>query len=309
LRRHARHEEAWCRFSSGRFSDASQTLEPLASKHLPASEATTVLKTHPLTGHQVHHVPLLAERTLIDLSLGVAHAGERVVRFTARELQVLATIALSGGTASTDTVVDAVWPDADPFSARRCFKVYVHRIRTRLGNPKVLGTHFGRWSVGPTVTCDVWEWERLADGSRTVPLMDPLRVAFTHACDRLMAGPAPALDACGITGTVQMRFGELRDRIASTLIDDAYAAGDADRMRTLANALIALDPYAERWHEARIRALLLAGEETAARAALQSFNDTLQTDLGTLAPQRVRRLITGLDLPSSATKEVPRAAK
>jgi hypothetical protein len=194
----------------------------------------------------------------ISLAAGVAHLDQGIVQLAGRELQLLAAIGLGSRRATSEALIDEVWPGADPVCARRSFKVYIHRIRARLGRFDALQAQLGCWSFGPNVTIDVWEWERLAAASRVQPLLESLRAALSSAWDGLVGGPAPVLTPSGVAATVEMHFAELRDHIADILLEDAYVRADANRMRSLASTLIAIEPRNERWKHALARSRSLA---------------------------------------------------
>jgi DNA-binding SARP family transcriptional activator len=233
----------------------------------------------------------LPRRLCVSLASGCAYLENRTVALTGRELQLLSAIGMRAGWASTESLVDKIWPDCDPFDARQTLYVYVHRIRARLGRRDVLALQLGRWSLGPGVTFDVWEWERLARSGAAPPLMEALRAALRNACDALISGPAPCLQSSAIAGDIETLFAQIRDRVAELLLDDARVRGDTLEIRKLANALIAVDPYSERWREALVTSLLMVSDVCAARAALQCYARLLQNDLSAPLPARLKAMV------------------
>lgn len=67
-------------------------------------------------------------------AVGVVHAGTVVELGAPRQCAVLACLALSGGRIVTvDALVDAVWGERPPVSARALVRTYVSRLRGKLG--------------------------------------------------------------------------------------------------------------------------------------------------------------------------------
>ena len=188
----------------------------------------------------------------IGLGDGLCHVGAKAIVMPARELEVCATIGLNGRPIATEAILDLVWPDSETARARTCLKVHVHRIRARLGRRSALFCSGERWSLGPDVTLDLWEWERTANQAGRVPSTEPQRNALFATFDALLAGPAPSL----------------------------------------ARSAIAVDPYRERWHEALIRAQVDQGDLFAARSSLRSYQATLQAELGEPLPKAIESLLS-----------------
>jgi DNA-binding SARP family transcriptional activator len=228
----------------------------------------------------------------IGLGDGLCHVGAKAIVMPARELEVCATIGLNGRPIATEAILDLVWPDSETARARTCLKVHVHRIRARLGRRSALFCSGERWSLGPDVTLDLWEWERTANQAGRVPSTEPQRNALFATFDALLAGPAPSLARSHLGCRLDMAFLELLQLVGSALIDDAFARRDLAGAARLARSAIAVDPYRERWHEALIRAQVDQGDLFAARSSLRSYQATLQAELGEPLPKAIESLLS-----------------
>ena len=228
----------------------------------------------------------------IGLGDGLCHVGAKTILMPARELEICATIGLNGRPIATEALLDLVWPDNETARARTCLKVHVHRIRARLGQRSALICSSERWALGPEVTLDLWEWERMASQAGPVPSIEPQRNALFATFDALLAGPAPSLARSHLGARLDMAFLELLQRVGSALIDDAFARRDLAGAARLARSAIAVDPYRERWHEALIRAQVDQGDLFAARSSLRSYQATLQAELGEPLPKAIESLLS-----------------
>lgn len=227
----------------------------------------------------------------IGLGDGLCHVGAKTVVMPARGLEICATIGLNGRPMATEAILDLVWPDSETARARTCLKVHVHRIRARLGQRSALICSCERWSLGPDVTTDLWEWERIASQTGPVSSDELQSSALLATFNALLAGPAPSLARSHLGVRLDMAFLELLQRIGSALIDGAFARRDLAGAARLARSAIAVDPYRERWHEALIRAQVDRGDLLGARSSLRSYQNVLEAELGEPLPHAMLSLL------------------
>lgn len=87
-----------------------------------------------------------------------------------RERELLqAAIALGSASVRVESIIDALWPDADGDRSRHAFESTLHRLRAHLGCAKALVLRDGTMSIDPRhCWVDAWALERRLDqGSRT----------------------------------------------------------------------------------------------------------------------------------------------
>ncbi|HEV3155451.1 MAG TPA: winged helix-turn-helix domain-containing protein [Candidatus Baltobacteraceae bacterium] len=77
-----------------------------------------------------------------------------------RELEIVTALALYGGPLSRERLSEAIWPDQGLSQAATSLRVYVNRIRNRLGRDSVVLTPSG-YALAATVAIDIVEIERL----------------------------------------------------------------------------------------------------------------------------------------------------
>lgn len=228
----------------------------------------------------------------IGLGDGMARTTSASIAIPPRELLLCATLGLHGRPLPTETLLEEIWPESEPVRARSCLKVHVHRIRARFRSRDALIWSAERWSLGPHVSLDVWEWERVARSAAPAPAIESARLALAQAFEGLLTGPAPSLARSHLAPRLDALFGELLGHIGGRLIDDALMRLDLVRATSLARSAIAIDPYGQRWYEALIRAHILSGDVAGARSWLRTYRTTLEVDLGEPVPKAVADLVT-----------------
>jgi hypothetical protein len=151
------------------------------------------------------------ETGVIDVSLGagVARVLDQERPLRGRGLEIVALLALNRRPLSTDAILDAIWPDDDPFLARACFKVHVCRLRDRLGSRTALVFDGQRWRLGPGVHTDVAAWHDLVAVTRSSPMTQEQHIALEAAWEALINGPAPCLSTSRIWPHAQASFAAL----------------------------------------------------------------------------------------------------
>jgi DNA-binding SARP family transcriptional activator len=226
----------------------------------------------------------------IHLTEGRAYVDGRPADLSARELEIILTIAVSPRPVATGEILEAVWPEGDPHRSRLCFRVYVWRIRARLGRSDVLTLSADRWRLGPGVSVDVCDWETLLGTAVSVPLPGREHAALHRALDALLLGACPALANSRLGARLESVIHATARRIGTRLIHDALHRRDAVEALDVARELMAVDPFEEAWHEAVARAHMQLGNGAAAHAALDAYTRLLRTELDEPLPDRLETL-------------------
>jgi DNA-binding SARP family transcriptional activator/pimeloyl-ACP methyl ester carboxylesterase len=177
---------------------------------------------------------------------------------SAKQRLVLAVLAASRGPVSRSRLIDALWPDDPPPSARSTLLGYVSRLRGALG-AVAIRTHADGYLLQAD-QIDAVEFERLAAIADGPSLEAALALWAGDAYDDLASHP--------MLGAEARRLRELRTQaraeLAATLID----AGDLVRPVSMLEALVDESPAHERAWVLLVRALTAAGRfADAARAA------------------------------------------
>ena len=198
---------------------------------------------------------------------------------------VLALLALAEGrTVTVDQVVDALWPDDPPGSARATVHSHVSRLRADLGpGARRLTTDDGGYRLRLTDDgLDLRRVRALRDRAREVAPTDP-RVAAALLREARSAWRGTALadlaDVAALRASAQAAhelWRDVTDRLAGALI----AAGDAEEALGPAADAVADDPLREPAVLLLVRALAATGQAPRALRTAREFRARLAEETG-----------------------------
>jgi predicted ATPase/DNA-binding SARP family transcriptional activator len=226
--------------------------------------------------------------------LEVALDGEPVALGGQKQRALLATLLLEPNRiVSGDRLIDAVWGEIPPETARNTVQVYISQLRKHLPAGALQTAPPGyRLAVDPA-TVDVFEFVRLSDEGRSALASgDAAAAAETlRAALGLWRGPALAdLASVPFAQTEILRLEEQRAAAAEDLIDADLALGRHDQLVAELEALVAEHPLRERLHAQLMLALYRAGRQADALNAYQRARATLVEELGIEPGDALRRL-------------------
>jgi DNA-binding SARP family transcriptional activator len=227
----------------------------------------------------------------VSLSHRVLMVAGQPVQVTAREFDVLIAIALNRRPISTDALVDRIWPEVDSARSSACLRVLVHRLRARAGRRDIVVCQRGRWSLGPSVSVDLWEWEKLLHEARAMPLSAATRMKLTEAYHELLSANAGSSSAATLAADAEQAVSDLLRKIAPMLVEEALLRGDTTSVLEISRAILAIDPYAEVWHESIVKAHLRVGNNRAARGHLAEYASMLDAEFGLGLPKHFESLV------------------
>lgn len=220
---------------------------------------------------------------------------------------MLAALLLAdGGVVPVHQLIDTVWGEGPPVTARRQVHSAVSTLRRVLGE-RLVTSEPGYQLVVGRGEFDLAEFESLvarsrveAAAGRTATASETLRAAL-----RLWRGPA----LCGVTGLAgeSARLTQRRFAVLAERVDLDLALGrHADLVSELAG-LVAAQPHVELFRAQLMLALYRCGRRAEALAAFRDARRTLAEDLGLEPRGELRRLeramLAGepwLDLPGSS---------
>ena len=194
------------------------------------------------------------------------------------------------GAATTDWLVDAVWGEAPPRTARKTLQVYIARLRGALGPAAIEATAGGYSLRLPSDALDASRFERLADDGHRLLGSDP--AAAARQLRRALSlwrsmpwgelGDEPAIlpEAERLT---ERRLVAVEDRITADLAT-GHAAGLAGELE----ALVDEHPWREGFRAQLILALYRCGRQADALREYQSVRRTFDEELG-IEPSRELR--------------------
>jgi len=219
--------------------------------------------------------------------------GEIVLR-AAKERTLLATLALRPGVVvGPDALIDALWGDSPPASARKTLQTYVSNIRRALG-PEVISTTASGYSlcVAPD-DVDVARFRslvRAAEEARARGAESQAREHLRAAVALWRGDPFPGAGPRTGLAAEAVRLREeyltaLEARLAADL-----AAGCHGELVAELEALVREHPFRERLWGHLMLALYRSGRQADALAAYQRARARLGQDLGLEPGGELRRL-------------------
>jgi DNA-binding SARP family transcriptional activator/pimeloyl-ACP methyl ester carboxylesterase len=217
-----------------------------------------------------------------------------LVLSASKERALLAALAVNAGTiVSPDSLIDAVWGELPPASARKTLQTYVSNIRRTLG-ADIVGTDPNGYVLQvPREAVDLLQFRGLVrDGE------EALRVGQTdHARDELAAAIAlwrgEPFGGLGADTGLAVQAARLREEYASALeghIAAELAAGQHAELVGELEALVREHPYRERLWGYLMLALYRSGRQADALVAYERARVLLRDELGIEPGGELRRI-------------------
>ncbi len=88
------------------------------------------------------------------------HREGKSIHLQRRELELVLALALHGGPLSRERLMESIWPDQKSDQAQNSLKVYVNRVRNRLGHASIVLSSRG-YSLAAHVLVDINDVERI----------------------------------------------------------------------------------------------------------------------------------------------------
>ncbi|GAA4598852.1 DNA-binding SARP family transcriptional activator/tetratricopeptide (TPR) repeat protein [Actinoplanes octamycinicus] len=215
----------------------------------------------------------------------VVHPGGAAASLSSvRQRVLLGRLALSAGTAVNDAdLIEALWGDAAPDSARALLQTYVSRLRRRFpAGPAIVTSAAGGYRLDAAAgQLDALRFRELIEQARDAAPAEPavaLRVAGQALA--LWRGD-PLADLPGLTGH-PLAVALADERIAGALWHADLAAGRGRHILSLPGlrALAHRHPLHEELHARLMLALAATGQQAAALAVFDGVRDRLADELG-----------------------------
>jgi len=223
----------------------------------------------------------------------VRRFGKRL-RVSNRERELLCYLALHRRACSREELTEALWPGREKV-ARAAVRVYVGRVRARLGTASVIRVlESGAYQISGDVSVDLHDLERVVQLGQSQPLLtDDVRERLELFSRDLSGGAPPLFKTCEWFAPFAPRVEELFRQIALLLGNDALKRGRFSEAAAMAQRMIGLDPCDEPAWELSIRARLAAGDAVGAQRELRRYGEVLARELGAEPSRELERLVTG----------------
>ncbi len=217
-------------------------------------------------------------------SLEVVH-GDVVqpIRAAKHRRLLAALVAADGRSRPVDALVEAVWGEAPPVSARKLLQVYVSALRRALPPGASVVTEFGGYRLSlEGARLDASRFEELAGESTAVAGENPsLSVSIAERALGLWRGPAYGdLAYEDFLGGEPGRLEELRLALIETRIASVLHLNRPEEVLAETTALAGSNPLRERAQALAMRALYQAGRQSEALEVYAVFRNRLDEELG-----------------------------
>jgi serine/threonine protein kinase/WD40 repeat protein len=192
-------------------------------------------------------------------------------------------IRANGRPVTTERLIDGLWGDDPPATARKTVQVHIHRLRTVLG--EAVRTEMGSYALDTAGGVDAVEFEELQREGRRVLATDPLQASeVLNRALGLWTGPAYAdLAVEPALGPEIARLESLRMAALGDRIDAEMELGRTDALVGELEGLIQQHPLQERFRAQHMKALYHSGRQAEALRAFQEFREHLGDEMG-IAP-------------------------
>ncbi|HEX4490120.1 MAG TPA: alpha/beta fold hydrolase [Acidimicrobiia bacterium] len=226
--------------------------------------------------------------------LRVEDESGEVVLGAAKERSLIAVLALSAGSVvGADRLIDALWGDAPPATARKTLQTYVSNIRRSLGADAVTTEGSGYALRVALDDVDVGRFRRLVregqDALRSGST-DSARGKFGEAIALWHGDPFAGVGSqTGLAAEAVRLREEYLSALEASLAADLAAGCHAERIGEL-ESLVREHPYRERLWAHLIVALYRSGRQADALAAYQRARTRLRDELGLEPGGELRRL-------------------
>jgi DNA-binding SARP family transcriptional activator len=216
--------------------------------------------------------------------LEVRLAGEPLDLGGARPRALLALLALHrGSVVSLDRIVEDLWGEESPATARHMVAVYVSRLRKTLGDDIVLTRRPGYLLQVRPEQVDATRFERLLAEGREAAAAEDAESAAARLGDALALWRGPALADFAYEPFAQAaiaRLEELRLQAEEERTEAELALGRGAELVAELETLVATTPLRERRRAQHMLALYRAGRQADALSAYQEARLAFVEDLG-----------------------------
>jgi DNA-binding SARP family transcriptional activator/WD40 repeat protein len=249
--------------------------------------------------------------------VGVTREGVRVHLGGPKQRLALALLLQADGrSVSTEALIDGVWGDEPPATARKTLQGYIHHLRGELG--EIVRTEPNGYSLDTDDDLDAARFERLAAEGRAAVDSDPVRAAeLLREALELWSGAAYSDLATEPSLVPEVaRLENLRTTVLVDRIDADLALGRHESLIGELDALTQEFPLVERFRAQHMLALYRAGRQVEALRGYERTRRFLADEMG-LDPstelQTLEQQILGrdpsIDLEASTRSDDPTAVR
>lgn len=221
---------------------------------------------------------LSAARCRVSLARGRVECDDREVVLSNRELQLVMYLAARQRACRDAEIIEALWPDAGGPSRGTALRVYVRRVRLKLGRAAIARVRNG-YTIGEGAFVDLDRIERAALQARRQASIAPELLADLECFLDVGSSPPTTIHDWEWYAPVLVRVDDLMREVTTLVGRHALQTGDINAALSLAGRVIERDPCDEPARELRIRAHLAAGDRASAYREFRVYRELLESEL------------------------------
>lgn len=230
-------------------------------------------------------------RVRIEAAAGRVTTGGLAVALTNRELELCLALGVHRRPMPSETLASLLFPDEDLNIALNRLKVYVHRVREKIGGDFISRNRNG-YQLRADAVADLTEFEEMIELLASRPLLsDTDRAALRNiVCAAHGTRNAPVWRWQWF-GAIELRIAELASKATARLASDAFDRNAIAELLELAQVILHSDPCDEQGREIAIKAHLAAGRRREAIAEFKQYETALLRELGSRPSAHLRELL------------------
>lgn len=216
----------------------------------------------------------------LDILAGEVRLGGATIPLSRGERALIIALALQRRPCSREELIELLYPHLDPRTVAGQLKVYLHRVRRRLGDPRAIVFKDDAYRLGSQIAVDLWAIEAdVSDATKTRgPLASGARARLHAIRARLVRRNTSWAGEQEWCSTLERRLSTLLFDVTTRLGEAALADGDLATASRLAAEIFEIDPCDERGAELAIRAALTAGDRAAAVQQFRRYERVLKAE-------------------------------
>src|SRR5665213_86388 len=159
------------------------------------------------------------QNAAVELFAAVIRRGDKPVRASGKELELLALLASAYGPLTRDRIGEALWEHLDPEEWSNNLKVTLSRLRAKLGGRDAIVLVDGGYRLSRDIDVDLRRYEAIVRDRAGAPLDEQARAALTGIVDAYRTGATAVYDRLpGVQG-VLARIDDPGERGAGLLVE------------------------------------------------------------------------------------------
>jgi hypothetical protein len=170
------------------------------------------------------------DRVVVRILDGVVECEGKELHLSPKEFSLLALLAVTDAALDTDTLCEALWPKTPLASAAVSLRVYVNRVRKKVGDPGCIEVNKGRYRSATFLRTDLYQIDAFLRTLPAKPTQTDVSIALRRYA-ALVAGPPAFLVDLPIFSSLNAHVNNLIERIEAWLDAVRERVPESERAR------------------------------------------------------------------------------